>query len=131
MNNKSGLANVNGTQLYYEMAGIGETFVMVHAGVADSRQWDSEFHYFAQQYRVIRYDMRGYGKSEPVDGEFSHLADLTALLDQLEVQQSVILMGCSMGGGLAMDFVLSYPALSKALIMVGAAPGGLELLSQT
>lgn len=127
MNNKSGLANVNGAQLYYEIAGIGEIFVMIHAGVADSRQWDSEFHYFAQQYRVIRYDMRGYGKSEPVDGEFSHLADLTALLDHLEVQQSVILMGCSMGGGLAMDFVLSHPTRSKALIMVDAGLDGLEL----
>lgn len=127
MNKKSGLANVNGAQLYYEVAGIGETFVMIHAGIADSRQWDSAFHYFAQQYRVICYDMRGYGKSEPVDGEFSHMADLTALLNHLEVQQSVILMGCSMGGGLAMDFVLSYPARSKALIMVGAGPGGLEL----
>ncbi len=127
MNSKSGTANVNGAQLYYETAGVGETFVMIHAGVADNRQWNSEFDYFSQQYRVIRYDMRGYGKSEPVDGEFSHLADLTALLDHFEVQQPVILMGCSMGGGLAMDFVLSHPARSRALIMVDAGPSGLEL----
>jgi pimeloyl-ACP methyl ester carboxylesterase len=127
MNNKSGLANVNGAQLYYETAGDGEPFVMIHAGVADSRQWNREFDYFAQRYRVVRYDMRGYGKSEPVDGEFSHLEDLIALLDNLEIQQPVILMGCSMGGGLAMDFVLSHPTRSRALIIVDAGPGGLEL----
>lgn len=127
MGTRSGLANVNGAQLYLETAGVGEPFVMLHAGIADSRQWDSEFDYFAQRYQVIRYDMRGYGKSEPVAGEFTHLADLTAFLDHLEIRQPVILMGCSMGGGVAMDFVLSHPARSRALIMVDAGPGGLEL----
>lgn len=127
MDTRSGLANVNGAQLYFETAGVGKPFVMVHAGIADRRQWNREFDLLAQRYHVIRYDMRGYGKSEPVDGEFSHLADLTALLDHLEVRQPVILMGCSMGGGLAMDFVLSHPVRSVALIMVDAGPGGLEL----
>lgn len=127
MNIKSGFADVNGAQLYYEIVGTGDTFVMIHAGVADSRQWNREFDYFAQRYRVIRYDARGYGKSEPVDAEFSPLADLTALLDSLEVYQPVILMGCSMGGSLAMDFALAYPARAKALIMVDSEPGGLEL----
>ncbi|NJM83381.1 MAG: alpha/beta fold hydrolase [Tabrizicola sp.] len=127
MATKSGLANVNGAQLYFETAGVGEPLVMLHAGVADSRQWDREFEHFSQQHQVIRYDLRGYGKSEPVDGEFSHLADLIALLDHLDIRQPVILMGCSMGGGLAMDFALSEPARARALIMVDAGPGGLEL----
>lgn len=127
MSEKSSFANINGAHLYFETAGSGQPFVMIHAGVADSRQWDDEFTYFAQHYHVIRYDMRGYGQSAPVDGEFSHLADLTALLDNLQIRQPVILMGCSMGGGLAMDFVLSFPARAKALIMVDAGPGGLDL----
>jgi 3-oxoadipate enol-lactonase len=124
---RAGLANIDGAQLYFETAGVGEPFVMLHAGIADSRQWDLEFVYLEERHQVIRYDMRGYGKSEPVAGEFSHLADLTALIDHLEIRQPVILMGCSMGGGLAMDFVLSHPERSKALIMVDAGPGGLEL----
>jgi pimeloyl-ACP methyl ester carboxylesterase len=49
------------------------------------------------------------------------------MLDTLELQEPLILMGCSMGGGLAMDFVLTYPSRAKALIMVGSAPSGLEL----
>jgi pimeloyl-ACP methyl ester carboxylesterase len=36
-------------------------------------------------------------------------------------------MGCSMGGGLAMDFALTYPSRTRALIMVDSGPGGLEL----
>jgi pimeloyl-ACP methyl ester carboxylesterase len=122
-----GYAKSGEGQIYYETAGEGNPFVMIHAGVADHRQWNNEFPYFAERYRVIRYDMRGYGKSEPVEGEFSHLEDLAALLDHLRLSDPLILMGCSMGGGLAMDFALTYPDRVKALIMVDAGPGGLEL----
>lgn len=124
---KSDMAKVNGAQIYYEIAGEGAPLVMIHAGVADNRQWNNEFAYFSQNYRVIRYDMRGYGKSEPVEGEFSHMGDLISLLDHLELDEPLILMGCSMGGGLAMNFALTQPSRVKALIMVGSGPNGLEL----
>ena len=126
-NSKSGFVNVGGAQIYYETAGSGIPFVMIHAGVADSRQWNNEFEYFAQSHQVIRYDMRGYGKSEPVEGEFSHMGDLVAVLDSFEIQEPAIIMGCSMGGGLGMDFTLTHPSRVKALIMVGSGPSGLEL----
>jgi 2-hydroxy-6-oxonona-2,4-dienedioate hydrolase len=124
---KSGMAGINGARIYYETAGEGMPLVMIHAGVADNRQWNNEFPYFAQWYRVLRYDLRGYGKSEPVDGEFSHLGDLISLLDHLEFREPLIVMGCSMGGGIAMDFALKEPSRVKALIMVGSGPSGLEL----
>jgi pimeloyl-ACP methyl ester carboxylesterase len=123
----SGLAAVNAAQVYYEIAGQGPPLVMIHAGVADSRQWNNEFESFAPHYRVLRYDMRGYGKSEPVEGEFSHLRDLTSLLDHLDLAQPLILIGCSMGGAIAMDFGLAQPRRLRALIMVGSGPSGLEL----
>jgi pimeloyl-ACP methyl ester carboxylesterase len=123
----SGFAAINNAQIHYETAGKGMPFVMIHAGVADSRQWNNEFEVFARDYQVLRYDMRGYGQSEPVSGEFSHMRDLISLLDTLEFHDPMILMGCSMGGGLAMDFTLAQPSRVKALIMVGSAPSGLEL----
>ena len=124
---ESGFAEINHARIYYQVAGEGEPFVMIHAGVADSRQWNNEFEHFADRFQVVRYDLRGYGKSEPVEGEFSHLQDLTALLDYLQIDQPAILMGCSAGGGLAMDLALEQPARVKALIMVDAGPGGLKL----
>lgn len=124
---KSGFIDNGNARLYYETAGQGAPFVMIHAGVADNRQWNNEFEYFAQNYQVVRYDMRGYGKSEPVDGEFSHMDDLVAILNALGLHQPVLIMGCSMGGGLAMDFALTHPSRVRALIMVGSAPSGLEL----
>lgn len=124
---KTGFVEVDGAQIYYETAGSGLPLVMIHAGVSDNRQWNNEFAFFAQNYHVIRYDMRGYGRSNPVEGEYSHMGDLAAVLEALEIHDPVILMGCSMGGGLAMDFALKYPENVTALIMVGSGPSGLEL----
>ncbi len=124
---QTGFAAINQAQIYYETAGEGQLFVMIHAGIADSRQWNNEFAYFSKHFQVVRYDLRGYGKSAPVDGEFSHFLDLVALLDYLNIDRPIILMGCSMGGGLAMDFALAQPSRVKALIMVDAGPSGLEL----
>lgn len=124
---KSGFVRNDNAEIYYETAGKGMPLVMIHAGVADSRQWNNEFDYFSQSNQVIRYDMRGYGKSEPAEGEFSHMSDLVSLLDALGVHEHLVIMGCSMGGGLAMDFALTYPARVKGLIMVDSGPGGLEL----
>ncbi|HMS88828.1 MAG TPA: alpha/beta hydrolase, partial [Acidimicrobiales bacterium] len=96
-------------------------------GVADSRQWNNEFPALARRYRALRYDLRCYGKSDPVPGDFSHLADLVALLDYVGFDAPVVLIGCSMGGVLAMDFALEHPARAKALVMVGSFPSGLWL----
>jgi pimeloyl-ACP methyl ester carboxylesterase len=124
---ESGFAPINTARLHYEVAGDGPPFVMIHAGVADHRQWNHEFEHFAAYYRVIRYDLRGYGQSEPVEGEYSHLQDLTALLDYLHLDRPIVLMGCSMGGGLAVNLALTRPSQVAALIMVDAGPTGLEL----
>lgn len=45
---ESGLAAINDARIYYEVTGEGQPFVMIHAGVADSRQWHNEFAHFAQ-----------------------------------------------------------------------------------
>lgn len=120
-------ADINGAKLYYEVEGQGEPFVMIHAGVADHRQWNQEFQYFAKQYRVIRYDWRGQGLSEPVEGDYSHLQDLITLLDVLNVREPAMVMGCSMGGGMAINLALAQPSRVKALILVDSGPNGLEL----
>lgn len=123
----SGFVSSGNAQIYYETSGMGTPFVMIHAGVADHRQWNNEFDFFANNYQVLRYDMRGYGKSEPVESEFNPMNDLISVLNALDLQEPIILMGCSMGGGLAMDFALKYPTKVEALIMVGSGPSGLEL----
>ena len=123
----SGFAEVNGARLYYELSGLGRPFVMIHAGIADCRMWDNEFETFSQSHQALRFDMRGYGKSMPVEGEFNLLDDLETLLAKLEIPKPIILMGCSMGGGLSIDYALTHPNHVEALILVGSDPAGLEL----
>jgi pimeloyl-ACP methyl ester carboxylesterase len=124
---QAGFTEINNARIYYETAGEGQPFVMLHAGVADSRQWNNEFTSFSENYHAVRYDLRGYGQSLPIKGEYSHLQDLTALLDYLHIEQPLIVMGCSMGGGLAMNFALTHHGQVKALIMVDSGPPGLDL----
>lgn len=123
----SGYTEINGARLYYETAGGGLPMVMIHAGIADCRMWDHEFESFAANHHVVRFDMRGYGKSVPVAGDFNLLADFTTLLETLQIPAPAVLMGCSMGGGLAIDYALEQPENVSALILVGSGPPGLEL----
>ena len=113
-------------KLYYEMAGDGETLVLGHAGFVDGGMWDAQWEAFTQQYRVIRFDMRGYGKSDPAHGPRNRRDDLLQLLSHLHVERAALL-GCSFGGTIMVDFVLEHPEMVSALITVSSAPSGFQL----
>src|SRR5919112_4353346 len=119
MHREIGMAEVNGARIYYEVAGEGEPLVLVHAGIADSRMWEGQVAAFAARYRVVRFDLRGFGKTEMVEGPFSHHEDLRGLLDFLGVERTH-LVGCSMGGGAVLDFALEYPERVGDLVLVGS-----------
>ena len=117
-------AELNGTSFYYEMAGIGPAVVLLHAGIADSRMWEGQFAPLSKWFRVIRYDMRGYGRTPPAEGQFSHRDDLAALLRHLEIER-VSLVGCSQGSKTALDFALEYPEQVERLVLTSPAVSGL------
>jgi pimeloyl-ACP methyl ester carboxylesterase len=118
----SGFAEVNGTRLYYEIAGEGYPLVLMHGGIMDNTMWDDQFAEFAQHYRVIRFDLRGFGQSDLPSGPepYSSRGDLRALLAFLGIDRANVL-GISMAGSIAIDFTLDYPNMVNALILV--APG--------
>lgn len=126
MTNKTGYVNVDNGRLWYEIGGDGDTLVLVHAGFVDSRMWDDQWEAFTQRCRVIRFDQRGFGKSDPAQGPVSRRGDLLRLLDELQVEQAVLL-GCSMGGEVAMDVAFEHPERVSALIVASATPSGFEL----
>lgn len=126
MDIETGLVEVNGAKLYFERTGMGRPLIMIHAGIADSRMWDHEFASLAGSYQTLRFDMRGYGRSLPVAGEFNIQNDFEGLLEALEVPAPFILMGCSMGGGLAIEFALAQPGRVSALVLLGSDPRGFE-----
>ncbi len=126
---EAGFAQVNGTQLYYEMLGEGHPLVLIHGGYMDRRMWDDQFHAFAKHYRVIRYDVRGFGKSELPPAPYADRQDLSDLLNYLGVEKTYLL-GLSLGGIIAIDFTLEHPDMVDALILVGSPVPGfpVELL---
>jgi 3-oxoadipate enol-lactonase len=120
------LAHVNGTRLYYEMAGSGDPLVLIHGHTLDTRMWDDQFEPFARHYRVIRYDMRGYGKSAlPTAESYAPADDLMALLRHLGLRSAHIL-GQSRGGAVAIDFALTCPEATATLIAVDAVLRGFQ-----
>lgn len=120
---KSGYAELNNVRLYYETEGEGSDLVFVHAGCADRRMWDGQFSVFARNHHVIRYDMRGYGKSTVSADSFSNRADLHHLLEILDIQQAHFI-ACSMGSLAVTDFALEHPEKVKSLILVSPALSG-------
>lgn len=118
-------AEIEGTRLYYEAAGKGSPVVLVHGGLVDSRMWDAQWKPFAAKHRVIRYDIRGYGRSEEGELPASYTRDLGSLLEFLEIDQAAI-VGLSMGGAISLQFALDYADMVSALVLVGSGLPGME-----
>jgi pimeloyl-ACP methyl ester carboxylesterase len=118
------MAPVAGTRLFYEMAGSGPPLVLIHGFTLDTRMWDGQMDALAASHQVIRYDIRGFGRSALPDEEsYTAAGDLKALLEYLDVDTATIL-GQSLGGGVAVDFALTYPEATHALVLADAVVGG-------
>src|SRR6267143_1814603 len=121
----SGYAPTEGTSLYYEVAGEGSPVVLLHPGQGGCVLWDRQFLPFAREHRVIRYDARGFGRSERPDAPFKAYDDLRAVLDALGVARAA-LVGLSLGGLTAIDFAIAHPERVSALVLVNAGLSGYQ-----
>jgi pimeloyl-ACP methyl ester carboxylesterase len=116
-------ATINGALIHYERAGAGLPVIFLHAGIADLRMWGPQATAFAKDFDVIRLDQRGFGQSELPPVSWSPVEDLLAIMDELELKPAH-LVGCSMGGSLAIDFALEHPERFSKLVLVGSAVHG-------
>ncbi len=123
-------ATINGAEVHYQLTGTGKPLVFIHAGICDLRMWDDQIAAFSPLYQVLRYDVRAYGQTKPVEGRYSNLDDLLTLLNRLQIEKAV-LVGCSMGGSLAMDFTVTHPDRVAALVMVCSNPSGYAFSGET
>lgn len=124
MDTVSAFVEVNRTRLFYETGGEGHPIVFLHGFSLDGRMWEPQFAAFTAEYCCLRYDLRGFGRSElPGDESYSHAEDLWALLDHLEVPPAV-LVGLSKGAAVALDFALAYPGRTRGLVLIDPVVGG-------
>jgi 3-oxoadipate enol-lactonase len=121
----SGYSGVNGTKLYWETAGIGETIVLIHGSFGDRRFWDFQFAALSKKYKVLRYDVRGYGKSALPKSEepYTDAEDLNALMESLKIKKAHI-CGLSLGSIVGIDFALAHPDKLISLILCGPRVAG-------
>jgi 3-oxoadipate enol-lactonase len=121
----SAYVEVPGGRLYYEVEGSGHPLLLIHGGLGSLRMWDGQVAAFAERYRVIRYDTRGFGLSETDHVPFSNRADAAAVLQRLDAA-SCHLVGQSRGGTIALDLALEHPELVDALVLVAGGASGFE-----
>jgi pimeloyl-ACP methyl ester carboxylesterase len=113
-----------GGRLWYEAKGTGAPIVFLHDGLVSSAGWEGPFDSLATSFRAIRYDRRGFGRSEPPKGPYSDVDDLQAILETLRIGRAVV-VGCSNGSRLAVDYTLAHPDRVEALVLVGPVISGL------
>jgi 3-oxoadipate enol-lactonase len=126
MNEFEGFVEVPGGRIWTQAAGEGAGVVLIHAGIADARMWDPQWTALAAGHRVVRYDTRGFGRSETADVEFSNRADLVAVMDAAGIDRAT-LVGCSRGGVIALDTAIEHPDRVSGLAWVCGGLGGFEV----
>ena len=110
--------------LRYEHTGDGQPVVLIQGANLPMEMWDAQVEYFAPQFHVVRYDVRGFGGSAPRDQvPYQSHSDLLALLDHLRIERAH-LVGLSLGGRIAVDFALTYPNRVRSLVLAGPGLSG-------
>jgi pimeloyl-ACP methyl ester carboxylesterase len=104
--------------LHVQHAGAGPAVVLIHAGVADSRMWDPQWAAWQTRFALTRLDLRGFGRSGPPLGSFSHARDVLAVLDAAGIARAR-LVGASFGGLVALDVAAAHPERVAALVLAG------------
>ncbi len=114
---------VSNAKLAGTRAGDGPGVVFLHAGVADKRMWAAQQTALRDRYLTVTYDRRGFGETVTADEPFANTQDLRAVLDGLGIETAV-LVGCSQGGLVALNFALAYPQRVAGLVLIASAVSG-------
>lgn len=120
----SSFAPIAKGRLYFEIAGEGDPLILIHAFSFDMHMWDDQFLPLSENFQVIRYDLRGFGRSSnPQIASYSHAKDLQQLMDYLNIRIAHVI-GLSRGGRVAVDFALTFQERINKLILANCLPPG-------
>ncbi|MEL6255469.1 MAG: alpha/beta hydrolase [Bacteroidota bacterium] len=121
----SGQASLGPNTINYELSGKGKTLVLIHGGGVDLRMWDRQVDALEGEFQILRYDIRGHGKSTYEDNTPPDVEDLISLTNELGIE-NFHLAGLSLGGILATDFSLAYPNKVEKLILLSPGLSGVQ-----
>ena len=119
-------AKVNDIMINYELIGEGACVVLIHGFGDNLNMWYNQVPEFSKYYKVLTYDVRGFGQTQKGERPYSmdmFAEDLYGLLTVLEIT-SVCVLGFSMGGRIGLEFALQHPEMTMGLILANSAAGG-------
>jgi 3-oxoadipate enol-lactonase len=114
---------INGADLWYEVAGRGDALILIHGFSVSAAMWDAQMPALSPRFRVVRYDLRGHGRSGAPTPQHDAVGDLAGLMDRLDVRRAH-LVGMSMGGEIAVDFALIHPDRVHSITLIGGLVSG-------
>jgi pimeloyl-ACP methyl ester carboxylesterase len=117
------IIDINGKNLFIKTMGNGKPLFFLHSSLLTSEMWNTQIEYFSKKYLTIAYDFCGHGKSKLPKGSYSDYEDLKVIIDKKNLP-TIILIGCSYGGSVAIDFTLKYPEYVSKLILISPAING-------
>jgi 3-oxoadipate enol-lactonase len=116
----------NGINLHYEMNGRGQSLLFIHGLGLSSQDWEFQVPVFSKAYKVVTFDLRGHGRSDKPPGPYSiqsFASDTAGLIKALGIESAHV-VGWSLGGGIAFQLAIDFPALVKTLAIVNFGPVG-------
>ena len=120
---------VDGDRVAYRTAGKGPLLLLVHGMAGSSETWRHVMPALAERFRVLAPDLLGQGQSDKPRGDYSlgaHANTLRDLMDSLGHERATV-VGQSLGGGVAMQFVYQFPELCERLVLVDSGGLGREV----
>jgi len=105
--------------------GAGAAVVLLHSGVTDGRAWEPQAEVLRRDHRVIRPDLRGFGRTPLPPEAYTDAGDVVALLDHLDVV-GCHLVGSSLGGRVALEVARAHPDRVASLVLLCPAFAALE-----
>jgi 3-oxoadipate enol-lactonase len=117
------VCNLGDGYLAFETRGEGVPLVFIHGFSFDMRTWDAQVEALSRYFQVVRYDLRGFGRSSMPTGAYSHAQDLRALIEFLSLS-SPVLIGLSLGANVALSYALDHPRAIRGLVLASSGLPG-------
>jgi len=114
-------AQVNGQNIHYVERGSGPTVVLAHGWGFDHTVFEPLMRCLEGSFRLVAYDLRGHGRSEPASGRYSLrdlASDLSGLVEHLALPEAPVVVGHSLGAAVVQQFAVDHPDAARAIIIL-------------
>jgi pimeloyl-ACP methyl ester carboxylesterase len=115
-------AEVNGLNLYFETHGAGRPLILLHGGLGSGEMFGPVLPALSERHEVIAVDLQGHGRTADIDRPIDirlMADDIAALIGHLGLREPDV-VGYSLGGGVALQTAVKYPAMIRRLVAVSA-----------